>query len=193
MADGLDRNLRFGPFRAFERREILRRDGLALPLGGRALDVLIYLVERPGEVATKKELIDHAWPDVVVEEGNLRVHISAIRKALGDGKFGNRYIANIQGRGYSFVGSVADLTTVRHMVQTVSTSHAATRPAGWSGATRFLAMCRTAFVGSGSSLLGPGGIGKTTIAVAVGHALAEEFGEKSISSIWEALPIRITS
>src|SRR5580698_10578571 len=98
--------LRFGPFELSSGERILRRDGLVLPLGGRALDILIYLAEHPGEVVTKSELIDYAWPDVVVEEGNLRVHIAAIRKALGDGKFGNRYIANIQGRGYSFVGSV---------------------------------------------------------------------------------------
>src|SRR5580692_181450 len=103
------RQLRFGRFELSIAERILWRDGLVLPLGGRALDILIYLVERPGEVATKKELFDHAWPDVVVEEGNLRVHIAAIRKALGDGKFGNRYIANIQGRGYSFVGSVVGL------------------------------------------------------------------------------------
>jgi DNA-binding winged helix-turn-helix (wHTH) protein len=70
-----------------------------LPLGGRAFDILIYLVKRPGQVVTKKELIDHAWPHVVVEEGSLRVHIAAIRKALGDCQFGNRYITNIQGRG----------------------------------------------------------------------------------------------
>src|SRR6202020_675530 len=99
----------FGPFELSSGERILRRDGLVLPLGGRAFDILNYLVKRPGEVVTKKELIDQAWPDVVVEEGSLRVHVAAIRKALGDGKFGNRYIANIQGRGYSFVGSVVGL------------------------------------------------------------------------------------
>ena len=72
----------FGPFELSSGERILRRDGLVLPLGGRALDILIYLVGRPGEVVTKKELIDHAWPNVVVEEGSLRVHIAAIRKAL---------------------------------------------------------------------------------------------------------------
>jgi DNA-binding winged helix-turn-helix (wHTH) protein len=69
------------------------------------LDILIYLADRPGEVIAKQELIDHVWSDVTVEEGSLRVHVAAIRKALGDGQFGNRYIANIKGRGYSFVGN----------------------------------------------------------------------------------------
>src|SRR5258705_6576988 len=54
-------------------------------------------------------MIDHVWPDVTVEEGSIRVHVAAIRKVLGDGQFGNRYIANIKGRGYSFVGTVVPL------------------------------------------------------------------------------------
>src|SRR6202171_5736514 len=107
--DDVQRNLQFGPFELSSRERVLRRDGVMLPLGGRAFDILIYLAERPGEVIAKKELIDRVWSDVTVEEGSLRVHVAAIRKALGDGKFGNRYIANIQGRGYSFVGSVIGL------------------------------------------------------------------------------------
>src|ERR1700735_4971515 len=102
-------NLRFGPFELSSGARMLRRGEVVLPLGGRALDILIYLAERPGEVVAKRELIDYVWPGVVVEEGSLRVHVAAIRKALGDGKLGNRYIANVQGRGYSFVGSVVGL------------------------------------------------------------------------------------
>jgi DNA-binding winged helix-turn-helix (wHTH) protein len=86
---------------------VLRRDGRVLPLGDRALDILTYLADRPGEVIAKHELMDHIWSDVTVEEGSLRVDVAAIRKALGDGQFGNRYIANVKGRGYSFVGTVA--------------------------------------------------------------------------------------
>jgi predicted ATPase/DNA-binding winged helix-turn-helix (wHTH) protein len=170
--------LRFGPFELSSGERILRRDGLVLPLGGRALDVLIYLAEHPGEVVTKSELIDYAWPDVVVEEGNLRVHIAAIRKALGDGKFGNRYIANIQGRGYSFVGSVAGLNG--RETDGPSRQHEGILPARLRrmiGRDPVLgdvqeSLRKERFV----TLLGPGGIGKTTIAVAAGHALAEEFG-----------------
>src|SRR6201987_5594515 len=103
------RKLMFGPFELSSRERMLRRDGQALPLGDRALDILIYLAERPGQVIAKQELIDHVWSDITVEEGSLRVHVAAIRKALGDGQFGNRYIANIKGRGYSFVGTVASL------------------------------------------------------------------------------------
>ena len=85
---------------------MLRRQSVALPLGSRALDILIYLAERPAEVIAKQELIDHVWSDVTVEEGSLRVHVAAIRKALWDDQFGNRYIANVRGRGYTFIGSV---------------------------------------------------------------------------------------
>jgi DNA-binding winged helix-turn-helix (wHTH) protein len=103
------RQLRFGPFELSIGERLLWRDGQILPLGGRALDILIYLTDHPGEVIAKRELIHHIWSDVNVEEGSLRVHIAAIRKALGDSLFGNRYIANIKGRGYSFVGTIVSL------------------------------------------------------------------------------------
>src|ERR1700745_3792576 len=103
------RKLSFGPFELSIGERVLRRDRHVLPLGGRALDILIYLAERPGEVIAKQELIDHVWSDVTVEEGSLRVHVAAIRKALRDGQFGNRYIASVKGRGYSFVESVVRL------------------------------------------------------------------------------------
>src|SRR5438552_15130116 len=103
------RKLRFGPFDLSIGERVLRRDGGVLPVGDRALDILTYLADRTGEVIAKQELMDHVWSDVTVEEGSLRVHVAAIRKALGDGQFGNRYIANIKGRGYSFVGAVVPL------------------------------------------------------------------------------------
>jgi DNA-binding winged helix-turn-helix (wHTH) protein len=101
--------LRFGPFELSSSKRVLRRDGVTLPLGSRAFDILVYLAERPGEVIEKNELIYHVWSNVTVVEGSLRVHVAAIRKALRDGQFGDRYIANVKGRGYSFVGSVVRL------------------------------------------------------------------------------------
>jgi DNA-binding winged helix-turn-helix (wHTH) protein len=86
------RKLRFGPFELSIGERVLRRDGRVLPLGDRALDILTYLADRPGEVIAKRELMDHVWSDVTVEEGSLRVHVAVIRKALGDGQFGNRYM-----------------------------------------------------------------------------------------------------
>src|SRR3981081_1744612 len=104
--DSVHTTLTFGRFELSTRERVLRRDGVALPLGSRAIDILSYLAERPGEVVGKKQLIDHVWSDVNVGGGSLRVHGAAIRKALADGQIGNRYVANVQGRGYSFVGQV---------------------------------------------------------------------------------------
>ncbi|HEY2664330.1 MAG TPA: winged helix-turn-helix domain-containing protein, partial [Candidatus Binataceae bacterium] len=157
---------------------MLLRDGQVLPLGGRALDILIYLADRPGEVIAKRELIDHVWSDVTVEEGSLRVHVAAIRKALGDGKFGNRYIANIKGRGYSFVGTVVFLTG------NTESRNDKFRHRGRLPVRPLVMIGREAAVDEVSdklrddrfvTLLGTGGIGKTTIALAVGRAAAEEF------------------
>ena len=83
-----------------------RRLTLLYRSGGRALDILIALAERAGEVITHKELISVVWPDVTVEEANLRFQMAALRKALGDGRDGARYISNIAGRGYCFVAPV---------------------------------------------------------------------------------------
>jgi DNA-binding winged helix-turn-helix (wHTH) protein len=80
VVDGAHKNLQFGPFELSIRERVLRRDGVVLPLGSRALDILIYLAEHPGEVISKRDLIDHVWSDVLVEEGSLRVHVAAIRK-----------------------------------------------------------------------------------------------------------------
>src|SRR6202043_3450162 len=95
--------LRFGPFELNVAERALKKANQVIPTGGRAYDILIALLEKAGEVVPKDELIAKAWPDVTVEEGSLRVHLSALRKALGDGQFGTKYIENVQGRGYSFV------------------------------------------------------------------------------------------
>jgi predicted ATPase/DNA-binding winged helix-turn-helix (wHTH) protein len=173
------RKLKFGPFELSIGERVLRRDGQVLPLGNRALDILIYLAERPGEVIAKQELIDHVWSDVAVEEGSLRVHVAAIRKALGDGQFGNRYIANIKGRGYSFVGTVVPFAG------STKTRNDKLRHQGRLPVRPLMMIGReTAIREVGDklrderfvTLLGPGGIGKTTTALAVGRAAAEEFG-----------------
>src|SRR5258707_6263179 len=173
--------LRFGPFELSIGERVLRRDGRVLPLGDRALDILTYLADRPGEVIAKQELIDHVWSDVTVEEGSLRVHIAAIRKALADGQFGNRYIANVKARGYSFVGTVVSLAggTESRNAKFRYQGRLAVRPIMMIGRETVInevsdKLRDERFV----TLLGPGGIGKTTIALAVGRAAAEEFGGK---------------
>ena len=96
----------FGPFRLLAAQFLLLEGDKPVPLGSRALEILIALLERPGELVTKEELMDLIWPNVFVEAANLTVHISALRRALRDGREGNRFIINIPGRGYRFVASI---------------------------------------------------------------------------------------
>jgi predicted ATPase/DNA-binding winged helix-turn-helix (wHTH) protein len=172
------KKLRFGPFELSIGERVLRRNNRVLPLGDRALDILTYLTDRPGEVIAKQELIDHVWSDVTVEEGSLRVHVAAIRKALGDGQFGNRYIANSKGRGYSFVGTVVPLAGGSE------NRNAKFFPQGRLPVRPIMMIGRETVVSAVSdklrnerfvTLLGPGGIGKTTIGLAVARAVAEDF------------------
>src|SRR5258707_14570055 len=93
----------FGPFRLFAAERLIERSGKPLQLGGRAMDILIALVERAGEVVSQRDLIDRVWPNVTVDDGNLRFNIAALRKSLGDGQHGARYVINVPGRGYCFV------------------------------------------------------------------------------------------
>jgi DNA-binding winged helix-turn-helix (wHTH) protein len=94
--------LSFGPFSLFVAGRLLKRADETIPLGGRALDVLIALTEQAGEVVSYRELISIAWPNVTVDEANLRVQIATLRRTLSDGKGGARYISNVAGRGYCF-------------------------------------------------------------------------------------------
>jgi DNA-binding winged helix-turn-helix (wHTH) protein len=159
---------RFGPFELSSGQRVLRRSGIAVHLGGRAFDILVYLAGRPGEVIPKQELLDHVWSGVVVEEGSLRVHVAAIRKALGDGQFGNRYIANIKGRGYCFVGTVVRLGDGkdRRINSPNFRGRRAARPQMLIGRQAVVSEVRDTIQQGRFALLGPGGVGKPTVAVA---------------------------
>jgi len=106
MNDSTIESVSFGPFRLFPRARVLHKSGVPVALGSRALDILIALVERAGEVVHQRELISRAWRGLVVESGNLRVQMTYLRRCLGDGEQGTRYIANVPGQGYSFVALV---------------------------------------------------------------------------------------
>jgi predicted ATPase/DNA-binding winged helix-turn-helix (wHTH) protein len=171
----------FGPFRLFAAERLLEKADQPLQLGGRALDILITLVERAGEVVTRKELISRVWPDVIVEEANLRVHVAGLRKALGDGHNGARYVANVPGRGYCFVAPVTRSALPRSLPQArpVATHRLRKLPArltrmvGRDDTVRALSalLMTRRFV----SIVGPGGMGKTTVAVSIAHALIDDF------------------
>jgi DNA-binding winged helix-turn-helix (wHTH) protein len=106
-------DLTFGPFRLDPRQRLIFRASTPLRLGSRAREILFTLMERAGESVRKSELIARVWPDTIVEESTLRVHIAALRKALGDGRSGMRYVENINGYGYRFIASVIRLDAER--------------------------------------------------------------------------------
>jgi DNA-binding winged helix-turn-helix (wHTH) protein len=99
-------SIAFGPFRVCPSQRLLLDGDAPLRVGSRALDILIFLLERPGELLTKRELIARVWPDLTVEDANLKVHVAALRRTLRDGQNGNRFICTVPGRGYSFVAPV---------------------------------------------------------------------------------------
>jgi DNA-binding winged helix-turn-helix (wHTH) protein len=96
----------FGPFRLLPAQFLLLEGDKRVSLGSRALETLIVLLERPGKLVSKQELMARVWPNLFVEPANLTVHVSALRRVLRDGRDGNRFIINIPGRGYCFVAPV---------------------------------------------------------------------------------------
>lgn len=170
----------FGPFRLAPGERLLTREGAAVELGARALDILIALVSKPNEVISKKELLSHVWPDVTVEESSLRFHMVGLRKALGDGKDGARYISTLAGRGYCFVAPVTRSREEVRAATSVSSDfpyanlpgrlmHMVGRDEDVLRISNHLIAAR--FV----SIVGLGGVGKTTVAIAVGHHLTQAF------------------
>jgi len=169
----------FGPFTLVEGERLLLRDGVPVDLGGRAMDVLLALVARANTVVGKQELMALAWPGVVVSDVSLRFQITMLRQALGDGREGARYIANIVGRGYSFVAAVA-----RSGVETpAATQQDAGVASGLPAQVAHLVGRAEDLAAIASQLrqnrfvtiVGTGGVGKTTVAVRAGHDLHADF------------------
>src|SRR5262245_65040309 len=96
--------VRFGRFRLDLGRRELWRDETLMHLGSRVLDVLCVLVSAKGELVTKDDLMARVWPGLVVEDSNIHVHVSALRKALDEGTCGQSHVVTVPGRGYRFVG-----------------------------------------------------------------------------------------
>ncbi len=174
-----ERAISFGPYHLLPARRLLLEGDKAVRLGSRALDILIALVERAGELVGKDELMARVWPNTFVEEGNLKFQIGALRRTLGDG---NRYLVNVPGRGYCFVAPVALADGPRQSPpQAAATEHAHNLPAqltrlvGRADIVSRLAglLPRQRFL----TIVGPGGIGKTSVALAVAEALIPAYDD----------------
>src|SRR5712692_8703133 len=170
----------FGPFRLLPTQRLLLEGDQPVRLGSRAFDILAVLVERAGEVVSKEELIARAWPQTFVEEANLKIQVSALRRALGDGQGGRRYIATIPGRGYNFVAPVrfekppqAPLPATIASAAAHNLPLAATRMIGREEAVATLVsrLSRERLL----TIVGPGGIGKTTVALAVAERMIADY------------------
>jgi predicted ATPase/DNA-binding winged helix-turn-helix (wHTH) protein len=175
-----DGGLSFGPFKLLVNERLLTREGIPVELGARALDILVVLTSTPNEIVSKKDLLARVWPDVIVEEGSLRFHMNGLRKALGDGQGDARYITTLPGRGYCFVAPVSrprsppddapvagvnfqHANLPNRQSQVVGRDEDVLRLSAKLSASRFV------------TIIGAGGVGKTTVAIAVGHQLIETF------------------
>ena len=168
----------FGPFQLVPAQRLLLDGDRPLPLGSRAFDILIALVENAGEIISKDALIARVWPDVAVDDVNLRVHIAAVRKTLRDGLSGERYISNVPGRGYSFVGAVERRGQALRPDEALPTEPARghklpaplTRLIGRGDIVRVILqqLPERRLV----TIAGPSGIGKTSVALAVAEVFA---------------------
>jgi predicted ATPase/DNA-binding winged helix-turn-helix (wHTH) protein len=176
-----EQTLSFGPFQLLPGQRLLVHGGKPVKVGSRALDILIALVDRAGEIVAKEELIAVVWPRAVVEDGALRVHVAALRKLLGDGQSGARYIVNVPSRGYSFIAPVSrsQVLSLNPQLSSISVDlseripASLTRAIGRSDTVEMLAaqLPERRLV----TLVGPGGIGKTTVAVALANATSSTY------------------
>jgi predicted ATPase/DNA-binding winged helix-turn-helix (wHTH) protein len=184
-AKNVDRDLgevaAFGPFRLHATARLLERDGEPVEIGGRALDILIALVNQAGRVVGRADLLSTIWADSTVVAGVLRTHVYNLRKALGDGAGRARYVTSVAGRGYCFVAPVvwsAGAATPPATMGAWKLAHGLpprlARMAGRDDTVQTLAdqLTEHRFV----TILGAAGIGKTTVAVAVGRELLDDFG-----------------
>ena len=171
--------IRFGPFELHRSRRMLREGGNPVRLGSRAFEILTALIERPGEVVTKQELVARAWPDMFVESSNLRVHIAALRKVLRDDQVATRYIRSVSGHGYSFIAPVSLISRAdpaRSSDPLLSLPPLLTKVIGRAEAIH--AIAKQVKERRLVSIVGPGGIGKSTVALAAAEQLAPLYSNK---------------
>jgi DNA-binding winged helix-turn-helix (wHTH) protein len=155
------REFQFGPFKLDTHRRVINQAGSPLHLGSRAREILSTLLERAGETVGKQELMARVWPHSFVDEGTLRVHISALRKALGAGESGGHYIENVTGHGYRYVGPVTQGSATEQIPGVPFPAVPLIGRAGpISTITESLPNRRLV------TIVGPGGVGKTAVAAA---------------------------
>ncbi|GLR85264.1 ATP-binding protein [Bradyrhizobium iriomotense] len=162
----------FGPFRLFPARHLLLKGSKPLRLGGRALDTLTALVEQAGKLVSKDDLEARVWPNARVSESALRVHIAVLRRVLGEDGDNDRFIKTVPGRGYCFVASTSKVSNDQIAIPDERKGNMPTTRVRMLGrADTVTTLARTLPKERFITIVGPGGIGKTTVALAVAEAL----------------------
>lgn len=182
----------FGPFHLHPGERTLRKDGTVVSLGSRAFDMLVAMVEDDGKILTPVELMAIAWPGLIVEDSNVRVQVATLRRTLGCGRDGARYIANVAGRGYCFVAPVKRIESPEHLSPSTSEPGVApgtSRSIGGTQSPGYLSAFPLPLLGAIgreecvaelaqvvqesrlTTVVGAAGAGKTTLAVLVSHAI----------------------
>ncbi|PTS86009.1 hypothetical protein DBR00_09710 [Pseudomonas sp. HMWF032] len=168
-----------GPYRIYPHRRLILEAEQPLRLGSRALEILLILLENAGTVVGKDQLMARVWPDSVVDEINLRVHVAALRKVLGDGQAGQRYIINVPQRGYSLVAPLSWQVSANDLADLSSSRPPSNLPSHLSqiiGRTEVVPAVVTLVRKKRLvTLVGPGGIGKTTVALHAAELLREHY------------------
>ncbi len=169
--------VRFGPFSLDLARRLLFEGETRVRLGSRAIAILAALVEKAGGLATKEELVRIAWPETFVEEVNLRVHLSAIRRALRDSAETPTYIANVSGRGYRFIAPLSGtpVRTARAVQSSAPLPGALVQLIGRDDS--LLAVADMTRAHRLVTIVGPGGMGKTTLAAEIARRIRERFAD----------------
>ncbi|WP_413988978.1 ATP-binding protein [Labrys okinawensis] len=183
--DQIEGCLSFGPFKLSACERLLTKDSTSIELGARALDLLIVLISSPNQVIGKNELMSRVWLDLNVEVGSLRFHMSALRKALGDGQEGARYIVTVPGRGYCFVAPVSREGNQAHEPAAIAAdfpfAKLPSHPRSMIGRASDVEKISERLTASRFvTIVGAGGVGKTTVAVAVGQELSEAFAGRVV-------------
>lgn len=172
--------VRFGPFRLDLKRHVLLKEDMPVRIGERALDILVALVNRAGDLVTKDELTAQVWPNTVVEESNLRAQVAALRRVLGAESSSTPYIVAVSGRGYRFVAPVLPANRVL-------TGGSSIAKEGHNIPIRLTRLIgRTEDIGTVKgrfqrfrlvTIVGAGGIGKTTVCLAAAAELASDYAD----------------
>lgn len=178
----------FGSFQLNRTQRALIRNGMPIALGSRAMEILLALTEKAGAILSNRELLKRVWPNIVVEDGTIRVHVASLRKVLRDAEPDSDYVHNVTGRGYRFVAPIGRPRRVAEPLSVHSSGSTVLRLPLQPQASRRnnLPLLLTSVIGREQSsrelaalvarerfvtVTGPGGSGKSTVAIGTADAI----------------------